>query len=159
MQWTAYDLLWQRSDETAKQELLKYSPLHSEVGIDYTRLRDLLIAEKWEEADGETKRVMLKASGREKEGMLDRFSIEKFPSQDLLTLAHTKLHSKIADFSPPLPAPCSPAVPKLPRLNATSYQLWRRDSKERFGFSVQKHIWQSISPNQNLDWWKKGVGG
>ncbi len=39
MQWTAYDLLWQRSDETAKQELLKYSPLHSEVGIDYTRLR------------------------------------------------------------------------------------------------------------------------
>jgi hypothetical protein len=68
---------------------------------------------------------MLKVSGREKEGMLDRFSIEKFPSQDLLTLD----------------------------------QLWRRYSKERFGFSVQKRIWQSISPNQNLDWWKKGVGG
>jgi hypothetical protein len=117
VQWTAFDLLWQSSDETAKQELLKYSPLRSEVGIDYTQLRDLLIAEKWEEADGETKRVMLKASGREKEGMLDRESIEKFPSQDLLTID----------------------------------RLWRRYSKERFGFSVQKRIWQSISPNQHLD--------
>jgi len=45
-------------------------------GVDYTRLQDLLVAEKWKEADQETTKVMLKAARREKEGYLNRDSID-----------------------------------------------------------------------------------
>ncbi len=50
------------------------------------KLRDLLAAGKWKEADQETANVMLKVAGREKEGWLDRESIEKFPCEDLRTI-------------------------------------------------------------------------
>ncbi|PSB51875.1 peptidase C14, partial [filamentous cyanobacterium Phorm 6] len=36
-------------------------PLKSEFGVDYTKLRNLLVAKKWKEADQETARVLLKA--------------------------------------------------------------------------------------------------
>jgi hypothetical protein len=38
--------------------------LSSEKGINYTRLRDLLAAQEWEEADEETYEVMIKAVGK-----------------------------------------------------------------------------------------------
>lgn len=60
--------------------------LKSARGVDYTHLRDLLAAGKWKEADGETVKVMLKAARREKEGYLDRESIENFPCEDLRTI-------------------------------------------------------------------------
>lgn len=117
VQWAAYDLLWKRENAQFKQELLKYLPLRSEVGADYTRLRDLLAAGQWEEADEETERVMLKVAHREKEGLLDRKSIENFPSQDLRTID----------------------------------RLWVCYSYGRFGFSVQKRIWESIVGNQQAN--------
>lgn len=52
--------------------------------VDYTRLRKLLQAERWEEADKETLTVMLKAAGRE--GWLTYESITHFPCTDLLTI-------------------------------------------------------------------------
>ncbi|HAA30250.1 MAG TPA: hypothetical protein DCE56_24420, partial [Cyanobacteria bacterium UBA8553] len=45
-------------------------PLLSEKGIDYTQLRKLLIAQDWQEADRETARVMLQASGQEERDWL-----------------------------------------------------------------------------------------
>ncbi len=48
---------------------------------DYDKLRNLLAAEKWQEADKETAALMLKASGRE--GWLRVADIEKFPAQEL----------------------------------------------------------------------------
>jgi eukaryotic-like serine/threonine-protein kinase len=54
--------------------------------VDYTRLRDLLIAGEWKEADLETRNVMLKAARREQEGDLDMDSIESFPCDDLRTI-------------------------------------------------------------------------
>ena len=86
VQWGVYDVLWDSANESVRQKLLPYWPLHSEVGVDYTRLRDLLAAGQWKEAEGETKKVMLKAAGREKEGLLDRESSEKFPIVDLRTI-------------------------------------------------------------------------
>jgi eukaryotic-like serine/threonine-protein kinase len=55
-------------------------------GVDYTRLRNLLAAGKWKEADGETVKVMLKAARREKEGWFTKESIENFPCDDLRTI-------------------------------------------------------------------------
>jgi GUN4-like/CHAT domain len=60
--------------------------LLSEKGVDYTKLRDLLAAGKWKDADQETLAVMLQATGRKKEGYLDYKSIENFPCTDLRTI-------------------------------------------------------------------------
>ena len=60
--------------------------LKSARGVDYTRLRDLLVAGKWKEADEETRKVMLKAARREKELYFDEESIENFPCDDLRTI-------------------------------------------------------------------------
>jgi serine/threonine protein kinase len=47
--------------------------------IDYQPLKALLADAKWKEADQETARLLLKVSGREKEGWLDRVHIETLP--------------------------------------------------------------------------------
>jgi hypothetical protein len=63
--------------------------LESERGIDYTHLRDLLQAQKWQQADHETLATMLKATGPEAEEelylRLDH-EITQFPCQDLCTI-------------------------------------------------------------------------
>ncbi len=84
--------------------------LISAVGIDYTKLRDLLAAEKWKEADQETALVMLQVAGRKKEGFLREEDIDNFPCEDLRTID----------------------------------QLWVKYSDGRFGFSVQKRIYQKL---------------
>lgn len=117
VQWAAYELLWNSMDESARHKLLPYLPLRSEVGIDYTRLRSLLAAGQWQQADEETRKLMLEAARREKEGLLDREASETFPSTDLHTIN----------------------------------QLWEKFSKGRFGFSVQKRIWESIVGNAVAD--------
>ena len=85
-------------------------PLVSSVGVNYTELRDLLAAKKWKEADDETGKRMLEASGRESQGYLNVEDVENFPCQDL----------GIID------------------------KLWVTYSNGKFGFSVQKQIYQSL---------------
>jgi serine/threonine protein kinase len=92
--------------------------LVSEVGVDYHHLKNLLAAQKWRDADEETRRVMLKVAHREKEGWLDSKSIELFPCKDLETIDN----------------------------------LWVQASRGRFGFSVQKRVWESVGGQANADW-------
>jgi WD40 repeat protein len=92
--------------------------LSSECGIDYTWLRELLVAEQWEKADWQTTAIMLEIAGRKAEDWLRPEDIEKFPCTDLLTID----------------------------------QLWVKYSKGRFGFSVQKRIWQSVGGTKNADY-------
>ncbi|GAB1541890.1 hypothetical protein NUACC21_45630 [Scytonema sp. NUACC21] len=82
--------------------------LSSECNVDYTKLRNLLKAEQWFEADEETLVLLLKASGGKKE--LNIESIENLRCTDLRTID----------------------------------QLWVKYSSGRFGFSVQKRIWESV---------------
>jgi hypothetical protein len=56
------------------------------MGIDYSKLRDLLAAGEWKEAERETAALLLKISGREQEGQLTTEDIEKFPCPDLRTI-------------------------------------------------------------------------
>ncbi|GGA58843.1 GUN4 domain-containing protein [Okeania sp. KiyG1] len=60
--------------------------LVSAKGVDYNKLRNLLAAGKWKEADDETERVMEKVAGRESEGWLRLDDLENFPCQDLGTI-------------------------------------------------------------------------
>ncbi|WP_242040686.1 serine/threonine-protein kinase [Coleofasciculus sp. FACHB-1120] len=92
--------------------------LSSEVGIDYSKLRDLLAAGKWQQADRETAALMLKVADRQQEGKLRVEDIENFPCNDLGTID----------------------------------QLWIKYSNGRFGFSVQKRIWQSIGGNAKANY-------
>lgn len=57
VQWAAYDLLWEGASRRIKQDVLKYIPLRSDIGADYTKLRDLLAARNFKEANEETTRV------------------------------------------------------------------------------------------------------
>ncbi|KAM3091195.1 GUN4 domain-containing protein [Phormidesmis sp. 146-35] len=82
--------------------------LHSERGIDYKPLQDMLKTGKRQEADQETLRVMCVAMGRQKQGWLREEDVQQFPCQDLRTID----------------------------------QLWVKYSAGKFGFSVQKQIWQ-----------------
>ena len=70
-------------------------PLVSAVGVDYTKLRDLLVAKNWQEADLETEKRMLEAAGRESQGYLDIEDVKNFPCQDLGTI--DKLWVKYSD--------------------------------------------------------------
>ena len=94
----------QESAVTEPQELA------SSVGIDYSLLKELLEAGKWQEADRETNQLMLKAVGKEDAGWIDRKAMKSFPCEDLHTID----------------------------------RLWVKYSKGRFGFSVQKRIYQSL---------------
>ncbi|MGI2904704.1 GUN4 domain-containing protein [Tolypothrix sp. VBCCA 56010] len=63
--------------------------LKSEKGIDYSRLRDLLAAKNWKEADKETYRVMLQAVGKKDGDWFDWFhenELLNFPCTDLRTI-------------------------------------------------------------------------
>ncbi|MFM6819626.1 MAG: GUN4 domain-containing protein, partial [Dolichospermum sp.] len=95
----------------------------SDVGMDYRKLRDLLKAGKWKEADEETLRVMLCVGERERDGWLDINSIDNFPCADL----------------------------------RTNDQLWVKYSYCRFGFSVQKRIYQGLGGTREYNqeiWWE-----
>ncbi|MDE5111934.1 MAG: GUN4 domain-containing protein, partial [Trichodesmium sp. St7_bin2_1] len=63
-----------------------YVPLDSAVGVDYTNLRDLLVAKNWKEADLETEKRMLEVTCRKSQRYLDIEDVENFPSQDLGTI-------------------------------------------------------------------------
>lgn len=58
----------------------------SQMRVDYSRLRDLLISQQWEEADVETKEILLKIACREEQGFLDRQSSQQIPDKDLYTI-------------------------------------------------------------------------
>ncbi|MEH2062693.1 MAG: GUN4 domain-containing protein [Nostoc sp.] len=60
--------------------------LSSEKGIDYTRLRDLLAAKNWEEADEETYRVMIQAVGKKEGDWFNENELLNFPCTDLRTI-------------------------------------------------------------------------
>jgi hypothetical protein len=96
--------------------------LASARGVDYRKLRDLLAAGRWKEADQETDRVMLKAARRESEGYLRKSDVENFSCQDLRTID----------------------------------KLWVKYSNGKFGFSVQKQIYQSLGGTKEYDYevWK-----
>ncbi|MCL2937012.1 MAG: GUN4 domain-containing protein [Trichodesmium sp. MAG_R02] len=84
-----------RLNSLASSDLDEQEFLLSEKKIDYTQLRNLLLARKWKEADLETKVVLLKAVSREKEGWLNRRDIEEFPNQDITMI--DKLWLKYSD--------------------------------------------------------------
>lgn len=59
--------------------------LESDVGIDYSQLREFLALKNWQKADEETKKVLCLSIGK-RYGYLDILDIDKFPPKDLQTI-------------------------------------------------------------------------
>ncbi|MTJ51732.1 Clp protease [Anabaena sp. UHCC 0253] len=68
------------------QAPIQTDDLASEKGIDYTRLRDLLTAHNWKEADKETYEVMIKAVGKKSGDWFTSDELLNFPCKDLRTI-------------------------------------------------------------------------
>lgn len=64
----------------------KTDDLASEKGINYTKLRDLLAAKNWKEADKETYRVMIQAVGKKDGDYFTSDELLNFPCTDLRTI-------------------------------------------------------------------------
>ncbi len=71
---------------TSQNQSTKTDDLSSEKGIDYSRLRDLLKAGKWKEADKETYRVMIQAVGKKDGDWFTSDELLNFPCTDLCTI-------------------------------------------------------------------------
>jgi len=84
--------------------------LVSEVGVDYTELRDLLVKGKWKEADRQTHRILCFLARGSVGGYLTAGEVKKLPISDLLTID----------------------------------RLWVKYSNKRFGFSVQRKIYEAL---------------
>jgi eukaryotic-like serine/threonine-protein kinase len=107
----------------------------SAVGMDYINLRNLLAAKNWKEADEETARVMLKVAGKETARVM-----LKVAGREKVGWLDTESIEKF---------PCEDL--------RTIDQLWVEYSNGRFGFSVQKRIYQSLGGTReyNSEVWKK----
>jgi len=124
------------NEANAAREVIKYAAASqytssaksiSVVGGKYSKLDSLLQARKWKEADEETEKMIFKLLGREK--------IERSPKLANLSTYQAFLNNCLSgDDVEVLPGT------ELRNIN----KLWLEHSKGRFGFSVQKRIWESI---------------
>jgi hypothetical protein len=106
------DHIYQPFDVGAIREIVLNALLEEEC----TRLKNLLAAGRWREANDTTRTIVLKAAKAEKEGWLSDEQIQNFPCQVL----------QIID------------------------NLWLQYSDQRFGFSVQKRIFNECKKNPQI---------
>lgn len=75
-----------RKEEVDRQFELEWQELTSEKGINYTKLRDLLQAKQWKDADRETYLRMLEAVGCKAGDWVREEELPNFPCADLQTI-------------------------------------------------------------------------
>ncbi|MEH1829689.1 MAG: GUN4 domain-containing protein [Nostoc sp.] len=127
------------------QEIIKVSPsfenlknderfialMESSVGVDYSNLKKLLAENKWKEADIETAKLMcLAVTNHEK-----RLYILHIVNY---VRAYTELNNE--------------QIVKIPAIDLNTIdKLWLNYSKGKFGFSVQKEIYQSLGGTKEFN--------
>ncbi|MFB2937467.1 GUN4 domain-containing protein [Aerosakkonemataceae cyanobacterium BLCC-F154] len=92
--------------------------LTSTVGINYSKLRDHLAEQDWKNADELTKIFMLLVAGTKKQSINPNLQLNYLDMDCINNFPCTDLH--------------------------TIDKLWTHYSNNRFGFSVQKRIWDSL---------------
>ncbi len=75
-----------KQTQSVIQSLKSEDDLRSDKRIDYAHLRDLLKAEKWQEADDVTLSTMLQVARRKKYGWIGMNDLQKIPHVDLRTI-------------------------------------------------------------------------
>ena len=125
------------TESTVPKAPAKITLVSSQTGIDYTKLKNLLIAKKWSEADIHTyklvEQIVKTAKQQNKHTFIELKTIAKFSCPDIRTID----------------------------------SLWQKYSSNKFGFSSQQEIWQSVNQKGDFStqtWrqfatkvgWKKG---
>ena len=128
---------------SAFQQLNPEESLRSEKGVDYSPLRDLLRAAKWQEADEATLKAMLLATNRAEQGWLDADSLLRFPCLDLHTIDRLWSYHSNGKFGFTAQWRAYP-IPKLSKAT-TSFQPSR---------IAQEHTLRFV---KDMGWWVERV--
>ena len=97
--WTAQQVLDAVQPRRETLPSIDQLDLSSErAGINYYKLRDLLAAKKWKEADKETGKRMYEVMGRAEEGWLRPEDLEHFPCKDLKIIDTLWVHYSQGKF-------------------------------------------------------------
>jgi hypothetical protein len=124
--------------------------LSSEKGIDYTRLRDLLKAGDWQEADQETYRVMIRAVGQNEEAWFRFEELLNFPCKDLKTIDHLWIKYSNGKFGfsiqKQIYIECGAILSEYP-----DSEIWNRFC-DRVGWRVQRKDNSAYSNNSYPDY-------
>ena len=129
-----------------QQNTLDEVPLKSAVGYDYRRLRDLLAAGKWKQADKKTVHAMLAVAGREEKGFLRKKDIDNFPCEDLQTIDRLWVKSSNGKFGF--------SVQKQIYKNLGGTDKFEGETWRKFGDTVgwrREGEWKS---HEKLQWYK-----
>jgi hypothetical protein len=132
-------------------------PLNSEKGVDYTRLRDLLRLGQWQEADYETRKRMMEATGRTGEGWFRNEDLLNFPCADLKTIDRLWVQASQGRYGfsvqKEIYVKCGGQLDgKYP--SDTSDTIW-----EKFGEEVGWRVNGSWLRHDDLNWGGIGVPG
>ena len=128
--------------------------LKSEKGVDYTRLRDLLKAGQWKEADQETYKRMLEATGRTKEGWFRSEDLLNFPCPDLKTIDRLWVQASQGRYGFSVQRSIYVKCGGKLDGNYPGYTIWIKFGEE-VGWRVN-NSWVSYG---DLDWGSTGVPG
>lgn len=147
-------------------KLLSQAQLKSAVGVNYIQLQALLAAGKWLEADEETKIVMLKASRREKEGLLRVEDFQRFPCQDLRTIDQLWVKYSNGKFGFSVQNSIWQSVGGNPNAGSTTYQAlgdglgWRVNGswKSYYDLTFALNAPTGHLPGAGGLWWGKNSG-
>ena len=113
--------------------------LLSEKGVNYTKLRDLLQANKWKEADEETLDRMCEVMGRQEESWLRSEDIQEFPCADLRIIDQLWTHHSKAKFG-----------------FSVQKKIWREHGSPRTYNKNWEKFGEEVGWKKNFmyDWWK-----
>ncbi len=146
-------------EEYRGEAIPDYVPLVSEAGVDYTKLRDLLAAGNWEEADKETAALILKVAGRWSEQWLRREDLRNLSCKDLSTIDQLWLKHSNGKFGFSVQEKIYDSVSggwyvwKAYQIGGATeefYERYRIPFGEKVGWREAgkwKRVWDSVNPN------------
>ena len=144
--------------------------LSSEVDVYYYKLRDLLAAKKWKEADRETYRVMIEALGKKDGDYFTGDELLKFPCTDLRTINRLWVKYSNGHFGFSVQKEIYLSVSG--KADGKSYEEAWEKFGDRVGWRVENEFgkfwiyyfdvtFDTSSPSGHLpvDWWVLSSGG
>lgn len=108
----------------------------SSVGIDYSVLKQLLVEKRWEEADWETSKIMCEVVT-----IVTYLELSEEEEEEFLSDPNNFFTELTDDL-----------IEKIPCVDLNTIdKLWVEHSNGKFGFSIQKEIYQSLGGTQEFD--------
>jgi len=132
-----------------RSTLLDGISLKSDRAVDYKNLRNLLASRRWEEADKETRIVMIQAADRVQEDYFDRIALLNFPCEDLRTIDALWVKASYGQFGSSVQNKIWQSVNGLPTMDSYASTIGNHAQfSERVGWREPLHREPSFFDNQ-----------